>query len=246
MRHRYKKPPVAEAVCEFQFLGAKEWDWTIPGLLYQEIKQEFPQKRQEKAFEISIAPQEGRVQQSLAGSLSKMQFVREDNSAMVQVGPDLLSVNVSAPYPGWETFDALIRKQFEIYRKAAQPNGFKRIGLRYINKIVFPTGGIETTEYFHYYPRLPETVAQMHGPFSMRVLHGYDDERDVLNLQMGHLPPMGENLAIALDLDYYLAKAGSVELANGPEWVAKAHSRIEEMFEACITDKTRELFEVIE
>jgi len=246
VRHRYKKPPVAEAVCEFQFLGAKEWDWTIPGLLYQEIKSEFPQKRQEKAFEITIAPQEGRVQQSLAGSLSKIQFVRENNSAMVQVGPDLLSVNVSAPYPGWETFETLIRRQFEIYLKTAHPSGFKRIGLRYINRVVFQASGIETTDYFYYYPQLPKTVAQMHGPFSMRVLHEYEGGRDVLNLQMGHLPPIGQNLVIALDLDYYLAKPGTVELPRGLEWVSTAHSRIEEMFEACITDKTRDLFEVTE
>lgn len=245
MRHRYRKAPIAEAVCEFQFLGTKEWDWTVPGLLYQEVKGEFPQKRQEKALEISIAPQEGRIQQNLAGSMSKMQFVREDNSAMIQVGPDLLAVNVSAPYPGWESFDALLQRQFDTYLKIAQPNGFRRIGLRYINKIVFPTTEIETTEYFHYYPHLPETVEQRHGPFSMRVLHDYDD-RDILNLQMGHLPPTGESLTIALDLDYYLAKPASVELQKGPGWLSTAHSRIEDMFEASITNNTRKLFEVIE
>lgn len=87
MRHRYRKPPIAEAVCEFQFVGTREWDWTIPGLVYQEIKSEFPEKKQEKAFEINITPQEGRIQQNLAGTLSKMRFLSRDGSAMVQVGP---------------------------------------------------------------------------------------------------------------------------------------------------------------
>jgi uncharacterized protein (TIGR04255 family) len=245
VRHKYRKPPIAEAICEFQFRGAREWDWTIPGLVYQEIRAEFPQKRQEKAFEINIAPKEGRIQQNVGGGLSKMQFLREDGSAMVQVGPDLLAINVSPPYPGWEAFEALIQRQFEIYVKIAQPIGFKRIGLRFVNKIVFPTAGIETTEYFHYYPRLPQTVEQMHGPFSMRVLHTYEGERDVLILQMGHVKPNGENLAIALDLDYYLAQPEKVELAKGLEWVSVAHDKIEAMFEACITDKTRHLFEEI-
>lgn len=245
MRRRYKRPPIAEAICEFQFLGASEWDWTILGLVYQEIKAEFPQKRQEKAFEINIAPQVGKIEKSVGGSLSKMQFLRENGSAMVQVGPDLLAINVLPPYPGWEAFEALIRRQFEVYNKIAHSIGFKRIGLRFVNKIVFPTKGIETTDYFHYYPRLPEKLEQMHGPFAMRVLHMYEGERDTLNLQIGSLKPEGENLAIALDLDYYLAQPDKLELSKGLEWVSVAHDRIETLFEACITDRARSLFEEI-
>jgi uncharacterized protein (TIGR04255 family) len=245
VRRRYKKSPIAEAICEFQFRGASEWDWTILGLVYQEIKAEFPQKRQEKAFEINIAPQVGKIEKSVGGSLSKMQFLREDGSAMVQVGPDLLAINVLPPYPGWEAFEALIRRQFDVYNKIAHPIGFKRIGLRFVNKIVFPTKGIETTDYFHYYPRLPETLEQMHGPFAMRVLHMYEGERDALSLQIGSLKPEGENLAIALDLDYYLAQPDKLELSKGLEWVSVAHDRIETLFEACITDKARSLFEEI-
>jgi uncharacterized protein (TIGR04255 family) len=244
VRRRYKKPSVSEAICEFQFRGAKEWDWTIPGLLYQEIREEFPQKRQEKAFEINIA-QMGKIEQSVGGSLSKMQFLREDGSAMVQIGPDLLAINVLPPYPGWEVFEALIRRQFEIYLRVVQPVGFRRIGLRYINQIVFPANIIETTEYFHYYPRLPETVEQIHGPFSMRVLHTYEAERDVMTFQMAHMKPTGEKLTIALDLDYYLAKPDTVELGKGLEWVSQAHDKIEAMFEASITDSTRNLFEEV-
>jgi uncharacterized protein (TIGR04255 family) len=245
VRRKYNRPPISEAICEFQFVAAKEWDWTIPGLVYQEIREEFPQKRQEKAFEFSIAPQVGKVEQSL-GSLSKMQFVREDSSAMVQIGPDLLAVNAMPPYPGWETFEALIKKQFEIYLKVAEPAAFKRIGLRYVNKITFPTSGIETTEFFHYYPRLPETVEQRHGPFWMRVLHTYAHERDAMTFQMGQVaqpPSADERLTILVDLDYYLTKPDAVDLVQGLQWVSQAHEHIETMFEASITDNTRRLFE---
>ena len=242
LHFNYKNPPIAEAVCEFQFRGASAWDWTIPGLIYQEIKQEFPQKRQENAFEINIAPKEGKIEQNLAGSLSKMQFVREDGSAMVQIGPDLLGINVLPPYPGWGEFEKLIRRQFEVYLKVAQPIGYKRIGLRFINRIVFPTDRIETTDYFNYYPHLPDTVEQIHGPFIMRVSHFYED-RDVLNFNMSQAPQVEGRLAIVLDLDYYLGKPENVELGQGLAWVGTAHERIEAMFEASITHKTRSLFE---
>lgn len=245
VRHNYKNPPIAEAVCEFRFQGSSEWDWTILGLVYQQIKAEFPKKRQEKAFEINIAPVEGRIEKGVGDSLSKMQFLREDDSAMVQVGPDLLGVNVLPPYPGWETFESLIQKQFEVYSNIAHPVGLKRIGLRFINKIAFPTKGIETTEYFNYYPRIPTTVEQVHGPFSMSVFHLYESERDALRVRIGHATPQGEHLVILLDLDYYLTQPGKVELSGTLDWVRAAHDRVESMFEACITDSTRAMLDEV-
>jgi len=246
IRRKYHNPPIIQAVCEFQFIPSGEWDWTIPGLVYQQIEKEFPQKRQEKALEITIeAQQQGAVAQNVGSSLSKMQFLRPDNSAMVQVGPNLLAVNAMRPYPGWETLRDLIERQFRIYSNIANPKGYRRIGLRYINQVVLPTLRIEMTDYFNYYPHLPETVEQLHGPFAMRVLHLYENGRDTLNLQMAHSSaPSTENLAIALDLDYSVSQAGEIELSKGIEWVDQAHERIEQMFEACITDRTRALLEV--
>jgi uncharacterized protein (TIGR04255 family) len=105
---------------------------------------------------------------------------------------------------------------------------------------------IETTEYFEYYPRLPQSLKQEHGPFAMRVLHAFEGGTDLMSVHMGHTKSNGgEALGIALDLDYFLAEPGKVELDKGMEWVSRAHQNVEIVFEACITDKTRELFEEI-
>jgi len=76
----------------------------------------------------------------------------------------------------------------------------------------------------------------------MRVSHFYED-RDVLNFNMSQAPQVEGRLAIVLDLDYYLGKPENVELGQGLAWVGTAHERIEAMFEASITHKTRSLFE---
>lgn len=240
MPRSYPNSPITEAVCEFQFQSQLEWDWTIPGLVYQEISSEFPQKRQEKSFELNIAPQEHRIVQKLGGGLSKMQFIRADDSGMVQVGPNLLAINVRAPYPGWGRFVELVDRQLNVYVQIAKPTGFKRLGLRYINKIEFPWVTMETTEFFNYYPHLPPTIEQSHGPFTMRVAHAYSMGRDILNLQLVNLP--AATLTYVLDIDYATTQPNPVELKDGMVWVTEAHAKVEEMFEACITDKTRARF----
>lgn len=245
VRRKYRNPPITEAICEFRFEPGKAWDWTIPGLVYSKIKDEFPLKQQENALEISLTPKEGKITQELTGSLSKMQFLREDKRAMVQVGPDLLSVNLFPPYSSWDHFQPLIAKNLQIYREEANPKGVRRIGLRYINKIQFSSPSIELMDFFNFYPRIPEAVQQRHGPFAMRVMMLYGEEGkegDALNVRMGHLPLDEQgNLAIALDLDYYLAKQGEVNLDQVMEWVNIAHDNLEVMFEACMTDRARAL-----
>jgi uncharacterized protein (TIGR04255 family) len=172
-----------------------------------------------------------------------MLFVNKVASMMVAIGPDLLAVNILKDYPGWETYSAVIKKQFDTYVTTAKPTGFKRIGLRFINTIGFASPRVETTEYFNYYPHLPETIDQDHGPFSMQVTHPYAEQREGLMVRIGNPPVMTENVSIILDLDYFLVKSDKVELKDGLSWVERAHEKIEEMFEACITDKARAMFE---
>ena len=238
---RYGKPPVTQAICEFQFVSDKAWDWTIPGLIYPRISGEFPLKQQEQAFQISVTPQQQPVQQ-FSTALSKMQFLKNDRSAMVQIGPDLLGINVQSPYPGWPNFFKLISEQLQIYLEMSSPKGFKRIGLRYINRIEFQIDGIESTKYFRYYPHLPENIEQKHGPFSMSVVHEFDNGRDALVINFATIVP-SSTLAYVLDLDYSLTQPDKIQLGDGLKWIENAHLRIEDMFEACITDELRALFE---
>ena len=101
---------------------------------------------------------------------------------------------------------------------------------------------MELTEYFHFYPHLPEGVEQKHGPFAMRVVQMYAEERDSMNLSLASIEVTGEKLGFALDLDYVLAKPSVVELSKGLGWIEEAHRNLEVMFEACISDKTRAIF----
>lgn len=148
MSKKYSNPPIVEALCEFQFVPGQPWDMTIPGLLYEKIKSEFPVKQLQMGFGIGLQPKEESLQQIVEMS-QRMQFLRSDKTALVQVGPDFLTINHLKPYPTWEEFKPLIIGNLKIYQEVAKPKGFKRIGLRYINKIDFDQHPIELTDYFN-------------------------------------------------------------------------------------------------
>lgn len=48
---------------------------------------------------------------------------------------------------------------------------------------------------------------------------------------------------VLLDIDYVLAQPNGVKIAEALDWVETAHSEIETVFEGCMTDQLRTMFE---
>jgi uncharacterized protein (TIGR04255 family) len=245
MGRKYRNPPIVEALCEFRFEPGAPWDMTIPGLVYERIRDGFPKRRQAKIFEASVAAgPEGIGQQVLTAD--RMQFLREDEKALVQVGPNLLAVNHLKPYPTWQEFLPLIRQGFDAYLAAANPKGIQRIGLRYINRIELPGERVELADYFEFRPFVGERLPQDYGPFIVGVQIPFEDSRDVLRLQLASAAvETPGTVAVMLDLDYYLAQPGKVSKDGVFDWIEVAHDHVEEVFEACITDRVRQMFEEV-
>lgn len=245
MGKRYKNSPIIEAVCEFRFEPGQPWDLTIPGLLYERVRHDFPLRRQAPQFHFSLAPGpeecKGQVQPT-----GRMQFYSNDEKSLVQVGRDLLAVNRLKPYPTWQEFTPQIREAFDAYCEVANPNGIRRIGLRYINLIGVPGDRIEPEQYFHFRPFLGTHLPAEFASFIVGFEVLYEDSRDRLRLQLSTAASEKPSVtAIMLDLDYFLAQPGKVQVAACFDWLEIAHARTEEMFEASITDRLRALFEEV-
>lgn len=133
-----------------------------------------------------------------------------------------------------------------IYKEIAKPKGFKRTGLRYIDKIDFEIIPVELEDYFNYYPFIPPDLPQKHEAFNVRVEIPDENGRDRLLLSLRTIIPDKPNtISLILELHYILAKPEGISLEQISEWVENAHTNIEKVFEACITDKCRELFEEV-
>ncbi|GAB4405747.1 MAG: TIGR04255 family protein [Anaerolineales bacterium] len=242
MGKRYQNPPIVEALCEFRFEPSQPWDLAMPGLVYEKIRSEFPKRRQAKVLELSVTASLDGVGQQVSAT-DRMQFLREDEKALVQVGRDLLAVNHLKPYPTWQEFLPLIQQGFSAYREVARPRGLQRVGLRYINRIEIPEQRVDLEHYLEFRPYVGPDLPQDYGPFIVGIQVAYQDGRDRLRLQVTSAAiDKPDMLAFMLDLDYFLAEPGQVHLDDVFEWVNAAHSHVEKAFEACITDRLRNLF----
>jgi uncharacterized protein (TIGR04255 family) len=234
---RYGNPPLVEALCQFQFEPVQEWDIAVPGLFYQKVQNEFPVRRQQKQFEVLLEQGKSEVKHQ-AGD--RIQFLRPDGKSLLQVGPDLLIVNVLQPYPGWASFRILIATALDHYYEVAHPVSIKSLVLRYINRIDIPGRAFQIEEYLHFSPRVPDALPQTFVAWTASVAVPYS-ERELLRLSAGSSGDQERgHVGFVLDIEFVTLRLQPEEITSAQ--IDRAHEMIETAFEECITGKAREMF----
>jgi uncharacterized protein (TIGR04255 family) len=209
----------------------------MPGLIYDELKEAFP-KREPARVLVGVTE---RVDIGTSHS-DAINFLTEDERVTVLVGPSILSINHLDPYPSWESFLPMIKQGFEAYMKVVRPENLRGIELRYINEIKFH-GGHESIEYyFNLRPVAEKEMPQDIGSFISGIQVPYENT-DSLRIELQGASNSEEAITrTVLDLDYVLTEFDSTNLEEVFSRVENAHARIEEAFEASVTDQSRAMF----
>lgn len=245
MSRKYANPPLVEAVCEFRLTPDTAWDLTIPGLVYEKLKHEFPHREQRLVQEIELTQGPDGLQQQIRTS-ERILFLAQGRKIFVQLGPRLLAINCLAPYPTWAGFEPRIVEAFKALMDTTDVKGLQRVGLRYINRIEVPSSQIKLENYFQFYlflgPQLPQDMVNFIAGCEFR----YADGRDLCRVQLITTPSgSSEGPTFTLDIDYFLAKPKGIKPEEATGWVEQAHDEVEQIFEGCITDGLRELFQEV-
>jgi uncharacterized protein (TIGR04255 family) len=249
-RHRYKKPPIEEAVCDIQFAPGTDWDPTLPGRLFEKLKNTYHEKpRQMHVLESQFesAPAEG-APSTLRHRVGKLrvQLLAENGTRIVGISQDQLSVHMLRPYTQWEDFRPRIMEALDAYREVATPEGVTRLGLRYINRIALDEGEPELKRYFQIPPKFPDV-----GPptkilaFFNRKEFEYLDKpiRIVVTFADVERRP-SEKSSYMLDIDMiWIREDDPIPLADVPDIMEDVKTRHRQVFESLITDEMRRLFD---
>ena len=247
---KYVNPPIVEAICDFHFIPGQPWDATILGLVYDRIKDNFPERFQLPGAMVNVSF--GNQPTQPIPDLGRMQFRRRDGSALVQLGQDNLTVNHLKPYSGWPYYRDMISETFSAYQAVALPHGLNRISLRYINRIDIPSSivmeknSIQIEEYLLAQPNVPDTVPQMFSDWAQRVVIPFDTTQMTLVLQSGTVqgsPAFPVSLLLDLTMSPTLQSASLDDVLL---WLEQAHMSIETVFEECLGPKARDLFGLVD
>ncbi len=244
LQGKYIKPPIIEAICEFRLSDDTEWDPTIPGLLFSKINSDFPFKNKRKIQKIYFKKNpQGGFQQEVTIS-ERAIFLSKDKKKEIQVGNRELAIICLKPYPSWNKFQPIIKLAYKTLDSIISLKGFKRIGLRYINKIQFRDKNIDLDEFFEFRPYFGKKIPQMMSSFNLTVLLPFSEGCDSCKVILHNTISQNNEMGFILDFDYFLVKPFDNDSSNCLTWIEEAHNKIEALFEGSITDKLREIFGV--
>lgn len=241
MGEKLAHPPLVEAICEFRYSDQEVWDWTVPGRLYERIRQDFPERLKMQGLGVQVQQEANRPPIAVVQSeASRVQLRRSDGSALVQIGPHLLTINHLRPYPSWEHFVEMIGNVYDAYSDLGLSTALQRIGLRYINQLPFEEDRESIEDYLTLVPPLRRSLDQQVRAFYQRYELVQDTPPGVLIHQTGIQTNQDGQNVVVLDLDFVSDDVS--HLRNTPaikKWLDVAHDRV---YQAFVDSMNAELF----
>ncbi|MCA9574356.1 MAG: TIGR04255 family protein [Polyangiales bacterium] len=233
---RYETDPIVEALCEFAFASTAQWDPTVFGAFRSAVGDAvLPIREAGEVVDVLVETTEEGVRQHTR-RLQRMRFFSADRSRLAQVGENLLIANVLRPYPHWGPFRAFILQTLEAYESAAKPDGIDRLTLRYIDKLPLGADGAPLGEWIRFEsPYLPAFLADAVARGFSRVEKPVVGGTEALTLVLEE--HKGERV-LTLDTELVVAPHALDRVALAATLDA-LHERVVEIFEACISDRTR-------
>jgi uncharacterized protein (TIGR04255 family) len=173
-----------------------------------------------------------------------MLFLNAERNRLVQVGERLVSVNALRPYRSWEEdYFPRIEKVAGLLLKTTETDRFLRIGLRYMNLIEVPEGPVVLEKYFEFRPYMGKRMPADFGAFFAGCIFSFPALEATCNAKLTNAVADSEGkVAFLLDLDFATDIQNQVPVEKALGWVREAHQAVEEVFEACIADDLRAVF----
>lgn len=131
---RLARPPIAEAVVNFQVQLRSPLDQELPTRLSAEFNAKFPNASQLRRNELSLQFSKAGAKARQDDQLTGFRFENTSGTLVTVFDHQQFVFSHVNRYQGWETLIQDARSAWESYQSAATPTEVTRIGLRYINK----------------------------------------------------------------------------------------------------------------
>jgi uncharacterized protein (TIGR04255 family) len=243
-RTTYEKAPITEAILDLRVVPCSGLELDTLKRLCEENKTEYPQI--DKTIEATGMMQ---IQPGVSASASAQQqqtgfrSISSDGKFVCQRQLQGFTFSRLAPYESWKPFRDLARSLWHSYREATSPQSVARLALRYVNRIDVPETPIDLKDYFRTSPEISSDLPQIVDGFFMQVRLPQEDIGATAILNQTIVPPaLPEVVSVILDIDLFCDESVPDDDCAIWDYFETLHTRKNEIFEACITKTTRELF----
>ncbi len=212
----------------------------------RKLKKKFPWEEKLNQVTANIDIATGQASSSILNAGYKLET--PDRSQLVIIQPGFLSAIQRPPYTSWEALSGLAHEQWDILKKVRSYSRLAKVSTRFINRIDIPATKdhvLDLPQYLVAGLSLPE-FAQRKSLTNFYVNCALLDEDTKFTnvLQLAVTPsPLIDHLSFVIDID--ISSNFPVPMRDDELWefIGGLRDRKNQLFESCITDHTRALFQ---
>jgi uncharacterized protein (TIGR04255 family) len=238
---RYAHAPITEALIDLRCSLPPDITLETLARIHGDEKERYPKRNERVNVEGSFTA--GR-EVSAAAKQRQVGFMFWDGAQTqaFQARLDGYTFNRLAPYEHWDTFRDEARRLWDRYRELARPKGISRIAVRYINRLDLPLPLSDFKDYLRTVPEVAAELPQGLAGFVMGLQIPQEDLDAMVLLHEAMDEPHHEGVAsIILDVDLFRQFDPLIEEDLAWSLLEQFRVRKNEIFEASITDKMREI-----
>ena len=239
---RYAKAPITEAVIDLKVKFATPVSMDALTRLSLSESDRYPTRniRLRVFSQFTAGAQVGSAtQQKETGFICR----DKDERQVYQCTLEGFTFSRLAPYDRWEPFRDESKRLWDLYRGALPIEKIERVAVRYINRLNLPADS-ELQDYLRTFPELSKDLPQDLNEFFMRLeTRASDPDASVVITQTTLPAVQSETRSLILDDDIY--REANVPQDEDSLWelIEGFRDHKNRVFEACITDKLRELID---
>jgi uncharacterized protein (TIGR04255 family) len=238
-RRHYFKSPIVEALLDIRVELPLDVKLDDLQRIHERISNLYPNREEQLLFQAQIT---GGANVSATANQSPVGYFysSENRKKVLQVKIDGLTYSHLAPYDSWENFRDEAKYLWGIYQEIANPKTILEQSIRYVNRFDIPLPIRDFKDYFLTFPEVsPNLPFQGLSGCFMQLQIPQEDISAMLLLSQAIIPPHEENVVSVL-LDINIHPLGTID---DDMWnlFEQMHSRVDSVFEGCITNKTRDL-----
>ena len=235
----YSRPPITEAVIGINF--SSQIPKTALNEFEKKIKTHYSNHQVISNYNIDLM-----LSNQISTKSNKQDGCRcstEDMTQLVVLWPSSFIVSQLAPYQGWDHFYRRFVRDWVLLKKIIGFQPISRIGVRYINRIDIPAEEplIEHEKYINIYPKMPD-ILQPTTSYALQAAVQLKNIDCLLNINTAIVPsPLLRHASFIIDQDIFKVDPPQNN-DDIYELLGKIRTEKNTVFEACISDLARELF----
>jgi uncharacterized protein (TIGR04255 family) len=239
----YANAPITQAIIDIQVKNPEGLSLDTLEQLHSQVASSYPQKTAIRFASITtqIEPDKDIISET-TNVPQGWAFVSEDKRQVFQARLNGFTFSRLFPYENWGTFRDEARRLWNLYCAAASPSNLTRIAVRYVNRLDLPLPFSDFKEFLRATPEIPPELPQGLAGYFFHATVPMVELSAMLVLNQGLVPPAKpEHASVILDIDLFRDK--DLPPINEELWQLLEQFRMkkDEVFEACITQKTREM-----